>query len=184
MLIDDQLSRWDVRSAHDRFVAAAPGAVYDAALRTDFARPPLVRALIALRGLPARIFGGQQREPLRTDDRRTIFGLGFTVLAEDPPRELVLGLQGRFWKPTGNVEVCEPKDFHGPVPVGRARAVWNLRVEPEGAGSRLATETRVLCGDEASRRSFTRYWRVIGPFSGLIRVAVLREIAREAERGS
>jgi hypothetical protein len=42
----------------------------------------------------------------------------------------------------------------------------------------LSTETRVACGDEGARRRFGRYWRVVAPFSGLIRGAMLREVER------
>jgi hypothetical protein len=56
-------------------------------------------------------------------------------------------------------------------------------VAPEGGGgTRLSTETRIWCLDPASRRSFRRYWFVVRPFSGLIRIALLRAVAREATR--
>jgi hypothetical protein len=42
----------------------------------------------------------------------------------------------------------------------------------------------VLCLDARSRRSFRIYWRVIGPFRGLIRRLMLRRIRRAAESGS
>ena len=48
-------------------------------------------------------------------------------------------------------------------------------------GSLVATETRVRCTDAASLRSFRRYWRVIRPFSGLVRREALRAIRRTAE---
>jgi hypothetical protein len=45
----------------------------------------------------------------------------------------------------------------------------------------VATETRIVCTDEASRRAFLRYWRVIRPFSGLIRLEMLRLLRNAAE---
>ena len=72
--------------------------------------------------------------------------------------------------------------------MGRAHAVWNFRVLPRGEqGSVLSTETRVTCGDPASRARFSRYWLVVRPFSGLIRIVMLRAIRRATEtsvRGS
>jgi hypothetical protein len=63
-----------------------------------------------------------------------------------------------------------------------ARAVWNFMVLPQGeSGTFLSTETRVTCGDTASRFKFRLYWLVIQPFSGLIRVIMLRAIRRTAE---
>jgi hypothetical protein len=45
----------------------------------------------------------------------------------------------------------------------------------------LTTETRVHVADPRSRRKFARYWRVVGPFSGLTRILVLRAAKRRAE---
>jgi len=45
----------------------------------------------------------------------------------------------------------------------------------------LATETRVHVPDPVSRRKFARYWRVVRPFSGVIRMGVLRAAKRRAE---
>jgi hypothetical protein len=58
-----------------------------------------------------------------------------------------------------------------------ALALW---AEPAGDGSLLVTETRVAANDAAARRAFARYWRLVGPFSALIRRRWLRAAAREA----
>ncbi len=65
---------------------------------------------------------------------------------------------------------------------GYAKAVWDFRLTPEAGGTRLSTETRINCTDAASRRRFRLYWRIVGPFSGLIRIALLRAVARAATR--
>ena len=66
---------------------------------------------------------------------------------------------------------------------GYAKVVWSFRLEATGDGrTQLWTETRVRCLDPDSERRFRRYWRVGGPFSGLIRLAMLRAVKREAER--
>jgi hypothetical protein len=44
-------------------------------------------------------------------------------------------------------------------------------------GRLLTTETRIAAVDDAARRAFMRYWRIVGPFSGLIRRRWLRAIA-------
>jgi hypothetical protein len=69
------------------------------------------------------------------------------------------------------------------VPAGLARGVWNFAVADETLGAvRITTETRVLCGDAASRRRFRRYWFFVRPFSGLIRIVMLRAIRRQVAR--
>ena len=75
----------------------------------------------------------------------------------------------------------QPDEFHGFDPPGMAVAAWNFTVLPTDEGSLVATETRVRCTDAAARRSFGRYWRVIRPFSGLVRRVALRAIRRTAE---
>jgi hypothetical protein len=56
---------------------------------------------------------------------------------------------------------------------GRVRIAMNFRRE----GGKLSTETRVQAVDDQARRVFLRYWRVIGPFSALIRRRWLKQIA-------
>jgi len=51
----------------------------------------------------------------------------------------------------------------------------------EGPATRLTTETRIKCLDEDSRSRFGWYWAFIRPFSGLIRMEMLRAIKRKAE---
>jgi hypothetical protein len=64
---------------------------------------------------------------------------------------------------------------------GYAKAVWNFSLRPDGPDSRLTTETRVKCTDSDSRWRFGFYWMLIRPFSGLIRMEMLRTIKRRAE---
>jgi hypothetical protein len=41
----------------------------------------------------------------------------------------------------------------------------------------------VLALGNSARRKFRAYWLVVGPFSGLIRKEMLREVKRQAENG-
>lgn len=170
--IDRFLPRADVAAAHSVAIAAPAGTVYRQARTLDLRRSWGVRQLFRLRGLPpsALTLEGLQR-------------LRFTLLVDDPPREMVLGLVGRFWTPTGELRRTNAEDFQSFQERGFAKAAWNFSVTDHGTGQvTLSTETRVLCLDEASRRSFRRYWVVIGPFSGWIRKEALRLIKNEAER--
>jgi hypothetical protein len=53
--------------------------------------------------------------------------------------------------------------------------------ERAGGGSTVVTETRIVCTDDEARRKFGWYWRLVGPFSALIRRIVLGQIKRSAE---
>jgi hypothetical protein len=129
----------------------------DRALRAvTFKEVPLVRALLLARGLGLR----------KAED--TVLGTMVpraTVLEDVPGEGLVLTLSGQFWR------------LRGRGPEAPATAVIDFRALP---GS-LATETRVHVPDPLSRRKFGHYWRIVRPFSGLIRMVVLRAAKRRAE---
>ena len=108
---------------------------------------------------------------------------GFVVLAEEPGREIVLGVAGRFWTISGTRMTIGREDFARHAERGTAKAAMSFRVDPARLGrSRVVTETRVLCADATARRHFRRYWRVVRPGSALIRRLALLQIKRNAER--
>jgi hypothetical protein len=171
---------------HETLVHAPAGRVYDALLRTDLASRPLVRALLAVRTLPARLArtgsGRGERSRDAPLDLKALLGRGFVLLEARPPSELVLGLTGRFWKPAGGILVTDPTTFRELPPPGTARVAWSFTVSEAAAGrTRLATETRIRCADAAARRAFRLYWWLIRPGSGLIRRAILSSVRRAAE---
>ncbi len=45
----------------------------------------------------------------------------------------------------------------------------------------LATETRIRYFGPAARRKFRLYWTFVGPFSGLVRGALLRGVRRRVQ---
>ena len=183
MLIESFAPEPDAVATHAIAIAAPPEAVYRALWTVDFGSP-LVEGLMALRSLPGLVLHPRRaRHRRRTITLQTLIDGGFGRLAEEPGREIVLGVAGRFWRPTGNILPFGRGDFVGPVPKGFARAVWNFAVRETGDGRAiLSTETRVVCGDRASRLKFRAYWLVVRPFSGLIRRSMLRGVRREAER--
>lgn len=188
-LIEEYLPHFEVRERHRIRVRATPGATWAALHRADLARSPLVGALLVIRALPAAIGSGRaalarlRDESVRHVTLDSFREKGFRILEERPPEELVIGLEGRFWRPAG--EICTPgPDAFGrtPPPPGTARAVWNFTVRATGPREcELATETRVLCADAAARRRFLPYWWLIRPGSGLIRRAMLASVRDAAE---
>jgi hypothetical protein len=182
MRIDDFLPHADFAERHALRVRATPERAYAAARRLDLGRSPVVRTLFALRSLPALFArGGYRGERVLAMNLEGLVRGGFVLLDERAPHEFVLGLVGRFWTPGGAIERIDPAEFAVYGTPGRAVAAWNFTVLPTDEGSLVATETRVRCTDDAARRSFRRYWRVVRPFSGLIRMEALRAIRRAAE---
>lgn len=105
------------------------------------------------------------------------------LLDEKPNEEIVIGIIGKFWQLTGNIQHISPEHFVEFEERGFAKAAWNFFLKPEGVNKTLlTTETRIHCSDESSRRKFKRYWAFIGPFSGIIRKEMLRIIKRDAEK--
>jgi hypothetical protein len=106
----------------------------------------------------------------------------FKPLLEDPPRGFVLGLVGQFWTASGRLLDFEPSEFREFNLSGFAKAIWSIDITSESpATASLRTVTRVLCADPTSRRSFRRYWMLIGPFSSVIRARMLQIVKRSAE---
>jgi hypothetical protein len=183
VLIDEFMPSFDVSERHHTMVHAPAERAYEATRRVDLARSRLVRALFAARGIPLLVRG--RRPPSRRMTLDDLVKAGFMWLGEEPDREIVLGVVGSFWKPTGGIRRIDPAEFASFDEQGVAKAAWNFRVIPDGdEQSFVITETRVRVPDEASRRKFLLYWAVIGSFSGLIRKQALSLVKADAERGS
>jgi hypothetical protein len=149
--IDDVLPGYDVHELH----SIAYGRSLAEALATPVASDPFVRLLFRLRGVPAEgtiadLFGRLRFEELvRTE------------------HEVVFGAAGTPWRPGGGI-----RPFAGAAP-GTVRVAANFLID----GPRLSTETRIEAVDDAARRAFRRYWRIVGPFSAVIRRRWLKQIA-------
>jgi hypothetical protein len=173
-LIDEYLPEFDVVERHATLVRAAPARVWSVLRTADFGRSVLVAVLLGVRGL------GRRRVTLTLG---TMLAAGrFVQLDERPGRELLIGLEGRFWRPRPDLRTTDARRFREPLDPGLARAAWDFRLEPLGEDTtRLSTETRVCCADAAARRRFRPYWLLVRPGSGLIRRAMLGAIRRAAE---
>jgi len=189
-LIDEFLPRYDVVERHAARVRAPATTTY-AALRTaDLGSSWLVRLLLGLRALPGAIRGGWEAVRALTSRRHSPITLaalvshGFRVVAERPDDELLLGIEGRFWVPSGAVCADPADDFrHAQASPGTARAIWNFRVRAIGDGlTEVTTETRVQCADTRVRLRFLPYWMLVRAGSGLIRRSMLQSVRKAAER--
>ncbi len=189
MLLDHHLPELDFVERHVLKVAAPPGVVFAAIRRADLGGGLLTRTLFLLRALPGLLVAPREtvrRFLARRGSRRVtldaLASAGFVFLGEDPGREVVVGTIGRFWRASGGMRPFAAAEFARFDEPGWAKAAWNFRVDPAQGCATLSTETRVLCTDPRSRRAFGRYWRIVQPFSGLIRLEMLRAIRRESER--
>ena len=184
--LDELMPAYDFNEFHAIHVQAPPAKVYSALKEV---RPGEIRLFLLLTGIrslnPARLLGHgvppleSQRPILEVTQRGS-----FVLMNEEPAREIVLGTCSQFWRLRGNARcpgVHSPPEllaFRGP---GYAKATINFQITPEGDGSRLTTQTRILATDSGARRRFAAYWRLIYPGSSLIRIGWLEAIKRRAE---
>ena len=185
MLIDSFAPRPDAVETHSIVINASRETVYRALRTADLGQSFVIKSLLALRSIPGFIARPCSMPRNRKLTLQTLMDSGFGLLAEKTDEEIVLGVTGRFWRPAGNLSPFNRADFDRPVSAGFARAVWNFSVSELSQGrTLLRTETRVICGDASSRRKFRTYWFLVRPFSGLIRLIMLKRVRKIAEARS
>jgi len=175
--IDEFLPNYDFCAAYEIRVDAPASVVYQCLLRSDFSGLWLVCLLMTLRSgkrLP--------RNRVPSDLRRRLQGTGFVMLADVPNEEIVIGVAGRFWRPDGGrcmgLTADDFTEFSRP---GCAKVAWNLKLRADLTESTvLSTETRIKCFGQAALWKFRIYWSLVGPFSGLMRKAILKQIKTAA----
>jgi hypothetical protein len=154
--LDEIMPRWQFDERHEIQINASPEGIY-AAIRDVTPREiRLYQTLTTIRCL-GRCKG---ESILNAPDAKPILEVatksGFRILADDAPRELVLGTR-----------VAQ-----------RTVAVMNFLVASDG---HVTTETRVFAQTDSGARKFAVYWRIIRPGSGIIRRSWLEAIKRRAE---
>lgn len=157
--LDEIMPRWQFDEHHEIRIAATPERIF-AAIRDVTPREiRFYQTLTTIRRLGRS--GGE--DILNAPDSKPVLEVathsGFRVLADDPPRELVIGTN------------VAPSTL----------AVMNFRVGNDGL---VTTETRVFAKTDSGRRNFAIYWRAIRPGSGIIRRSWLEAIKRRAESGT
>ena len=174
MTIDDVLPAWDWRSAHATRVAAPPERAA-AAVRDFTGRDlPVTGALMRVRAMGRRTF----------DDRptvQTMAKIGLATLADEPSCIVLGGVLSPWRLRGGHRRIASADEVRAFSEPGWVRVAAAFTVVPEGGGCRVATETRIAATDDAARRRFGRYWRVVGPFSSITRREMLAAIRRRAE---
>ncbi|HKM48416.1 MAG TPA: hypothetical protein VJX69_12560 [Terriglobales bacterium] len=176
-MIDHWLPQYQVSASYSILVNASDEKTYAALKQARFSDLPVVRVLMGLRG-----YGRRRSKTTQSDSRENVRG-PFLELAAIPKREVVLGVAGRFWRPDGGiVRDLTPDQFADFHRQGYARAVWSFSLNPSNDATQLTTETRIQTFGRKAAVKFRAYWLLVGPFSGLIRKAMLREVKRIAER--
>jgi len=177
--LDEFAPAWQFREFHALEVAAPPARVFEAIKLVRADEIALFRTLTWIRRggrpLPKSILNAGERKSLIDVATHS----GFVILAEDAPRELVIGTV--IMAPPGTRGKLTPQVFQQRLAPGFALATMNFVVMAnDQGGSLVSTETRVFANDPSSRRRFAAYWRIIYPGSAIIRRMWLRAIQRRA----
>jgi hypothetical protein len=177
-LMDEFLPHHDFKAAYELSIHAPSSVVYECLLRSDFNDLWLVRLLVTIRT------GKRMPRNHRSSDlRQRLQGTGFVILSEVPNEEIVIGVAGRFWRPDGGrcMEI-NAEDFAGFSRSGFAKVAWNFKLRVESPRSTvLSTETRIKCFGQSALWKFRVYWSLVGPFSGFMRKAILKQVKTETE---
>lgn len=166
MDLDAFLPDYDFSEKHDLFIPVPPETAYQALKQINFTDSLIVRLLLWLRGLSKK-----------TKDNQKMF----TLLSDKVSKEIVLGMIGKPWTPTGGRIPIFASEFQNFSQPGYAKMAWNFTFTPLNDGTLVSTITRIKCMDNKSRVKFRIYWFFIKPFSGLLRRQMLKLIKKHTE---
>ena len=180
-LLDRFMPLYAVYESYQVRVSAPAAATYAAACNWDLQQSRFVRAIFRGRELLL----GSRQQPRRSargliDDLKA---LSWSVLAEIPGREIVMGTATQPWLADVQFRSLPPETFLAFHEPGFVKIAFTLRADPvEANESILRTETRVLTTDAAARATFRWYWSFLSPGIILIRRISLREVKEICEK--
>ncbi|SOD62611.1 hypothetical protein SAMN06297387_106188 [Streptomyces zhaozhouensis] len=172
--LDELIPEWDVRDRHTQPVRAPRAEVLRTARELQFKDLPMMHLLMRVGTLGTK--RGQGKRPFLD----SMVAGGFSWLHRDDD-ELIVGAAVRTGGSDKGPSPLGDDPFTGfqrLTEPGHYKVAFNFRVDD----GELSTETRVISTDDATRRKFARYWKVIRLPSGVIRIEWLQSIRKESER--
>jgi hypothetical protein len=181
-LIDQFLPDWDFREDHSRRIDAPASQVRAALLAITPRELPLSGVILAIRLAPAAFVARRWPWGLDRSWIELLFELGFIELA-NRDEEIVFGAVGKFWRlREETVPLAGAEAFARFQEPGFAKGAMNFRIAEQSGTTRLTTETRVQATDNGALRSFRPYWIPVRAIGGLMRLEMLRAVARRVKR--
>jgi hypothetical protein len=182
-LLDQFIPDPEVDEYHQLEVDAPAAITLAVAKHMDLQASPIIKAIFWLRAVPTLLRGAPIHRQGRSGLLEETLALGFSILAEIPDREIVVGTYTQPWHQQVTFHSLPPEQFAAFEEPGYVKIVYTLAAEPLGPNrSRFVTRTRVVTTDPQSRRRFRRYWAPMSAGIILIRYLSLPMVKREAER--
>ena len=175
------MPEYEISERHHVNIDAPADITFSTACAMDLQDSGIVRAIFKTRELLLR--GKTQDDTLPRGLLAQTRALGWTVLAEIPGREIVMGSVTQPWKGAPEFTGVAPDEFAAFHEPGYVKIAWTLRADSLGpTRSVFRTETRAVCTDAAARTKFRRYWSFLSPGIILIRRLSLGPLKKTAER--
>lgn len=175
--LDQVLPKAEFTEHHERIIAAEPDLVWAALRATQWSDLRWTMPFMAVRGL------GRAR---RLGAGGVLDSGPCPVIHEEPGRYAVGGFIGRPWQvaPERSPRVQRLEELTAFAEPGWLVCAMDFAAHPlPGGRTRLTTTTMCSPTDDVARRRFAPYWRLIRPFSGLIRRDLLRAVAARSVPG-
>lgn len=182
-LIRKYLPEFEYREHNTTLVVAAPSTAYNAMRSLDFSRSWLIRSIFTAREFLYHLFAKHNhitKSPVFGSLVESALKLGWSVLEEEPNRELVVGAVTRPWETKVIFQGLSGQEFITFSKPGYAKIVWNIAVQEVKPGvTQVSTETLVTLTDSFARRKFRYYWLLFSLGIRLVRYAALRMVKRD-----
>ncbi|MBK6266079.1 hypothetical protein JKA74_13630 [Marivirga sp. S37H4] len=169
MVLEKYLPEYQFNEVHKIVVEGSTEDCYKASMNLDLSKSGIIAFLFRLRGLP---FSNTHLAALTKDMR-------FTLLEEIQYTEFLYA----FWFKSQPEWITDKEEFMRGSSCYNAKVGWSFNFVEKGNGkTEIITETRVFCLNRKTKLLFSIYWFFIRPFSGLIRIQMLRLIKKELEK--
>ena len=182
-ILAEFLPQHQFQESHALTINASPEETFSALRSLDFSRSWIIRLLFGLRMASALFAREGGRGGKLGYSFKDLEKFGFVKLAERSNKHIVYGLVGKFWEPDGGIHKIASQEFgkfHDPQ---MAKLTWSFHVVEHEKGSKLSTETRVKCMGDPAMWRFGTYWTMIRPFSGMVRMEMLKAVRDKVEGG-
>jgi hypothetical protein len=170
-MINYYLPDYHFNEIHSKNLKAPLDKIYRTLRQLDFSKSWVISGLFKIRGLKTNKMSFDKM--IDTDSFFTIY--------EKENKEWVIGLLADSFKMPTLLKHLE--NFNDWDPGKGVKIAWNfLLQEMENGNVKVSTETRIQCLSKKAKFFFAVYWVLVRPFSGLIRLEMLRILKNKSEQ--